>query len=49
LISSGIGAHLVEDVVDLLLIHPHLVGQRDRLGVVDQIVELVNQYEDVHL
>src|SRR3954471_9171115 len=40
--------HLVEDVVDLFLVHAHLVGQRDRLGVVDQIVELVYEDEDVH-
>src|SRR3954470_15794321 len=41
-------AHLVEDVVDLLFVHAHLVGQGDRLGVVDQIVELVDEDEDVH-
>ena len=29
------GPHLVEDVVDLLLVHAHLVRQRDLLGVVD--------------
>src|SRR5947209_14643973 len=27
------GPHLVEDVVDLLLVHAHLIGQRDRLCV----------------
>src|SRR3954466_9526324 len=42
------GAHLVEDVVDLLLVHTHLVRQRDLLRVVDEIVQLVDQYEDVH-
>ena len=41
-------AHLVEDVVDLLLVHTHLVRQRDRLGVVDEVVELVDENEDVH-
>src|SRR2546421_397932 len=41
-------AHLVEDVVDLLLVHAHLVGQGDRLGVVDEIVQLVDEYENVH-
>jgi hypothetical protein len=40
--------HLVQDVVDLLLVHAHLIGQRDRLGVVDKIVKFVNQYEDIH-
>ena len=42
------GAHLVEDVVDLLLVHAHLVRQRDLLGVVDEVVQLVDQYQDVH-
>ena len=42
------GAHLVEEVVDLLAIHAHLIGQRDRPGVVDQVVELVYEDEDVH-
>src|SRR3954467_13968980 len=41
-------AHLVEDVVDLLLVHTHLVRQRDLLGVVNEVVELVDEYEDVH-
>src|SRR3954451_12508200 len=41
-------AHLVEDVVDLLFVHAHGVRQGDPLGVVDQIVQLVDQYEDVH-
>src|SRR5579859_2328200 len=41
-------AHLVEDVVDLLLVDPHLVGHHDRLRVVHEVVELVDQYEDVH-
>src|SRR3712207_6837540 len=42
-------AHLVEDVVDLLLAHAHLVGERDLLRVVDEVVQLVDQYEDVHV
>src|SRR5918995_1319557 len=42
------GAHLVEDVVDLLTVHAHLVRHRDTLGVVDQIVELVDENENVH-
>src|SRR5262249_44655639 len=33
---------LVEQVVDLLAVHPHLVRQRDRARVVDQVVELVD-------
>src|SRR5580692_3442889 len=41
-------AHLVEDVVDLLLVDAHLVGQGHRLGVVHQVVELVYEYEDIH-
>src|SRR5680860_1338196 len=43
------GAHLVEDVVDLLLVDAHLVGERHRLGVVDGVVQLVDQYKNVHL
>src|SRR3954449_1781916 len=42
------GAHLIEDVVDLLLVHAHGPGHGDRLGVVDKIVQLVDEYEDVH-
>src|SRR3954452_24593484 len=41
-------AHLVEDVVDLLLVHAHLVRQGDLFGVVDEVVQLVDQYQDVH-
>src|SRR4029079_8559258 len=41
-------AHLVEDVVDLLAVDAHLVGQRHGLRVVHEVVELVDQYEDVH-
>src|SRR5215210_7426435 len=41
-------AHLVEDVVDLLLVHADRPRHGDRLGVVDQIVQLVDEYEDVH-
>src|SRR5437588_5371274 len=40
--------HLVEDVVDLFLVHAHLVRERNRLGVMDQIVTLVYEYQDVH-
>src|SRR3954454_4047690 len=40
--------HLVEDVVDLLLVDAHLVGERHGLGVVHRVVELVDQYEDIH-
>src|SRR5262249_3165750 len=42
------GAHLVEDLVDLLAVDPHLVGERDGLRVVHEVVELVDEYEDVH-
>src|SRR5215212_518042 len=35
------GPHLVEEVVDLLTVDPHLVGEGHRPGVVDQVVELV--------
>ncbi len=42
-------AHLIEDVVDLLLVDPYLVGQGHRLGVMHQVVELVYQYKDIHL
>src|SRR5437870_10323129 len=38
------GAHLVEDLVDLLAVDADLVGQRDSLRVVDQIVELVDEH-----
>src|SRR2546425_574081 len=48
LLGDG-GPHLVEDVVDLLLVDAHLVGQRHGLGVVHQVVELVYEYEDIHL
>ena len=41
-------AHLVEDVVDLLAVDAHLVGERHRLRVVHEVVELVDQNEDVH-
>ena len=42
------GPHLVEDVVDLLAVDAHLVGQRDGLRVVHEVVELVDEYENVH-
>ena len=48
LISSGIVAHLVEDVVDLLAVDPHLVGERHRARVVHDVVQLVDEYEYVH-
>src|SRR4029077_17870715 len=41
-------AHLVEDVVDLLAVDPHLVGERHGLRLVNEVVELVYEYEDVH-
>src|SRR3954452_22296496 len=41
-------AHLIEDVVDLLLVDAHLIRQRHGLGVVNRVVELVDQYEDIH-
>src|SRR5205814_6470944 len=40
--------HLVEDVVDLLAVDPDLVGQRHGLRVVNEVVELVDEYEYVH-
>ena len=40
--------HLVENVVDLLAIDPDLVGQRNSLGAVYEIVELVYENENVH-
>src|SRR5579859_543812 len=42
------GAHLVEDLVDLVPVDTHLVRERDGLGVVHQVVELVDEYEYVH-
>ena len=42
-------AHLVEDVVDLLAVDPHLVGEGNGLRVVHEVVELVDQNEYVHL
>src|SRR3954465_15814592 len=42
------GPHLVEDVVDLLFVHAHLVGERHGLGVVNRVVELVYEDEDIH-
>ena len=42
------GAHLVEQVVDLLAINAHVFRQRNLLRVVDQVIEFVDQYEDVH-
>src|SRR4051794_60691 len=41
-------AHLVEDVVDLLAVDPHLVGEGDGLRVVHEVVELVDENEYVH-
>ena len=41
-------AHLVEDVVDLLAVDAHLVGERHGLRVVHEVVELVDEYENVH-
>ena len=48
IVTSSRLSRLVEDVVDLLAVDPHLVGERHRLRVVHEIVELVDQYEDVH-
>ena len=42
------GAHLVEDLVDLLAVEAHLVGQRHRFRVVHEVVELVDENEYVH-
>src|SRR4029078_6827497 len=42
-------AHLVEDVVVLVPVDANLVGQRDLLVVVHEIVEFVDEYEDVHV
>src|SRR5207248_2183356 len=42
-------AHLVEDVVDLLAVDAHLIGQRHGLRVVHEVVQLVDQNEYVHL
>jgi hypothetical protein len=41
-------AHLVEDVVDLLAVDPHLIREGDGLRVVHEVVELVDENEDVH-
>src|SRR5207237_10543540 len=41
-------AALVEEVVILLAVDPHLVGERDGFGVVNEVVELVDQYQYVH-
>src|SRR6266550_2669648 len=43
-----LSARLVEDVVDLLAIDPDLIGQGDGLRVVNEVVELVDEYQDVH-
>src|SRR4051794_32211676 len=42
-------AHLVEDVVDLLTVDADLVGERNGLRVVHEVVELVDEYEYVHV
>src|SRR4029079_422360 len=42
-------AHLVEDVVDLLAVDAYLVGERDGLGIVNEVVELVDENEYVHV
>jgi len=41
-------AHLVENVVDLLTVDAHLVGEGDGLRVVHEVVELVDENEYVH-
>src|SRR5437879_2997062 len=40
--------HLVEDVVDLLAVDANLVGQRNGLRVVHEVVQLVDQNQYVH-
>ena len=42
-------ATIPEEIIDLLAIHSHLVGQWDRPGVVDQVVEFVDEDENVHI
>ena len=41
-------AHLVEDVVDLLAVDADLIGERNGLRVVHEVVELVDENENVH-
>src|SRR5581483_10049866 len=41
-------AHLVEDVVDLLTVDANLIREGHGLGVVHQVVELVDQHQYVH-
>src|SRR5215203_5722994 len=41
-------AHLIEEVVDLLAVHAHLIRQGDRTGVVNYVIELVYEDQDVH-
>jgi hypothetical protein len=42
------GAHLVDDLPDLLAVHAHLIlGERHAFGVLHQFVELVDQHQDV--
>src|SRR5438874_2664588 len=40
--------HLVEDVVDLLAVDANLVGERNGLRVVHEVVQLVDQNQYVH-
>src|SRR5665811_731008 len=47
LLGNG-GAHLVEDVVHLLAVDHDAVGERHGPGVVDDVVELVDENEHVH-
>src|SRR3954454_17424571 len=42
------GTHLIEDVVDLLFVDAHGVRERHLLGVVNCVVEFVDEDEDVH-
>ena len=42
------GAHLVEDVVDLLAVDHDAVGERHRPCVVDDVIQFVDENEDVH-
>ena len=42
----GLRPHPVDDVVDGVLLHAHLVRQRDGLRVPDDLVELLHEHEE---
>ena len=42
------GAHLVQEVEKLQLVQADLVGERHGLGVVDSVIQLVDQLQEVH-